>query len=316
MRAGYACICLGQEGLRCQRSTVLRNATPDRLRALIDQNLEGLEQILRFNEQRELRLFRLGNEFIPFASHPVNTIAWWEEFGPSFERIGRWVREHGHRLSFHASHYTILNSQNPAVVQTAIADLTYYGRVLDAMALGLEHKIILHVGAAGPTLEEAESRFEGALTRVPDAIRRRLVIENDDRLFTVEQVLGLSARTGLPVVLDVLHHACLPGSWGSMPLPELLQRVFATWPPETGPPKLHFSSQDPEKRPGAHAYGVDPGELRNFLRQSAAVPRDFDLMFEAKGKDLAVEAVLPLLRSDPRFGRASSRPSHADLALT
>src|SRR3712207_6202702 len=81
MRVGYACICLGEEGLRCQRSTVLRNATPERLRTLIHANLDGLEAILRYNEERGYRLFRLGNEFIPFASHPVNELRWWEDFG-------------------------------------------------------------------------------------------------------------------------------------------------------------------------------------------------------------------------------------------
>jgi hypothetical protein len=64
-------------------------------------------------------------------------------------------------------------------------------------------------------------------------------------------------------------------------------------------------SQDPEKRPGAHAYGIDPAELESFLQRSAAVPRDFDIMFEAKGKDRAVEAALPLLRADLRFAGQS-----------
>ena len=47
---------------------------------------------------------------------PVNDLAWWEEFGPALRAVGRWVRQHRHRLSFHASHFTILNSANGAVV--------------------------------------------------------------------------------------------------------------------------------------------------------------------------------------------------------
>jgi len=301
MRVGYACICLAREGLRCRRSTVLRNATPERLRELIRINLDGLEEILRYNEERGLRLFRLGNEFIPFASHPVNEIRWWEEFGDRFREIGAWVRRHNHRVSFHASHYTVLNSARPEVAEAALADLTYVGRVLEAMELGPEHKIILHGGTISPTFEEAEARFESALERLPSEYRRHLVLENDDRLYSAERVLELARRTGLPVVVDVLHHACLPGSWAEIPCHELLERVFATWGPEDGPPKMHFSSQDPEKRAGAHWYWVDAGELERFLTHSAAVSRDFDIMFESKGKDLAVEAVMPVLQRDPRF---------------
>jgi UV DNA damage endonuclease len=301
MRAGYACICLGQEHLRCQRSTILRNATPERLRALIAANLDGLQAILRFNEERGYRLFRIGNDFIPFGSHPVNGISWWEEFGWQFREIGAWVRKYGHRLSFHASHYTILNSANPDVAAKARDDVIYMGRVLEAMELEVDHKIILHGGINTPTPAEAEARLEQALEPIPQQYRRHLVLENDERSYSTQQMISLGGRLGLPVVVDTLHHACNPGEWAEMPLAELLERVFNTWGLEDGPPKMHFSSQDPDKRTGAHGYWIDPGELERFLIETRAVSRDFDIMFEAKGKDLAVNAVLPVLREDPRF---------------
>ena len=300
MRAGYACICLGDEEARCQRTTILKNATPERLRELIAANLDGLERILRYNEQHDLRLFRLGNSFVPFASHPVNELRWWEEFGDRFREIGRWVREHGHRISFHASHFTILNSENPAVVNAALLDVSYMGRVLETMELGQEHKIILHLGITTPTHAEAMDRLAAALDRVPPEFRRHLVLENDERGYSAEQAIGFAHRVGLPVVVDVLHHACLPGSWERMPCDELLERVFTTWRPEDGPPKMHFSTQDPDKKRGAHWYWVDGGELERFLAATCTV-RDFDIMFEAKGKDEAVLAVLSILRRDPRF---------------
>ncbi|HTE16810.1 MAG TPA: UV damage endonuclease UvsE, partial [Armatimonadota bacterium] len=218
--------------------------------------------------------------------------------------IGAWVRRHGHRLSFHASHFTILNSAQPAVAAAALEDVAYMARVLEAMELGAEHKIILHGGISSPTVEEAVERFVQAVERVPPEYRRHLVIENDERHYTAEQAIGISRRAGIPVVVDVLHHACNPGEWEAMGTAELLERVFATWAPEDGPPKVHFSSQDPEKKRGAHGYWIDPDELSAFLDASRAVPRDFDVMFECKGKDLAVAAVMPLLRRHPRLAAA------------
>ncbi len=305
MRVGYACVCLGEAGLRCQRTTVLKNATPERLRALVRENIDGLEAILRYNDERDYRLFRIGNDFVPFASHPVNQISWWEEFGWHLRHVGRRAEQAGQRLSFHASHFTILNSVSPEVVDSALADLTYNARVLEAMGLGPEHKVILHLGVTSPTPAEAAERFERALDRVPAELRRHVVLENDDRHWPLEAVLPISRRTGLPVVLDVFHHACLPGTWTDVPCAELLERAFETWGPEDGPPKIHFSSQDPDKRPGAHDYWIEADELERFLEQSASVSRDFDIMFESKGKDLALEAVMPVLRADPRFGRAA-----------
>jgi UV DNA damage endonuclease len=301
MRVGYACICLGDDTARCQRTTILRSATPERLRELIQSNLDGLERILQYNEAHDLRLFRIGNSFIPFASHPVNELRWWEEHGYRFRYLGRWVRGHGHRLSFHASHFTILNSENPAVVEAALADVAYMARVLEAMELGPEHKIILHLGVSNPTPEAALERLAAALDRVPPEFRCHLVLENDERFYSADQAVAFAHRVGLPVVVDVLHHACNPGAWADVTCAELMERVFTTWSPEDGPPKMHFSSQDPDKKTGAHGYWIDGDELERFLVQTRAVSRNFDIMFEAKGKDEAVLAVLPILRQDPRF---------------
>lgn len=301
MRIGYPCICLGQEEARCQRTTVLRNATPARLRSLILANLEGLEAILRYNEERGFRLFRIGNAFIPFASHAVNEIPWWEEYGWRFREVGRWVRRHGHRLSFHASHFTILNSEQPAVAEAALHDVAYMGRVLETMELGAEHKIILHGGVTSPTLDAAEDRLARALDQVPEQYRRHLVLENDERFYNAERMIGLAHRVGLPVVVDVFHHACNPGAWDTMPCAELLERVFTTWKVEDGPPKIHFSSQDPDKKRGAHGYWIDGDELERFLTATRGLTQDFDIMFESKGKDLSVEAVRPILEQDRRF---------------
>lgn len=301
MRVGYACICLGDESARCQRTTVLRNATPERLRDLIQSNLDGLERILHYNEAHDLRLFRIGNSFVPFASHPVNQLCWWEDYGHRFRHLGRWVRQHGHRLSFHASHFTILNSENPSVAEAALEDVAYMARVLEAMELGPEHKIILHLGVFNPTPEAALDRLAAALDRVAPEFRRHLVLENDERFYSADQAVTFAHRVGLPVVVDVLHHACNPGAWADASCAELMERVFTTWAPEDGPPKMHFSSQDPDKKTGAHGYWVDGEELERFLAQTRSLSRDFDIMFEAKGKDEAVLAVMPILREDARF---------------
>jgi UV DNA damage endonuclease len=47
-------------------------------------------------------------------------------------------------------------------------------------------------------------------------------------------------------------------------------------------PKLHLSSQDPEKQPGADAYTVDLVDWRALL--DALHGREADIMVDAKGK--------------------------------
>jgi UV DNA damage endonuclease len=114
-------------------------------------------------------------------------------------------------------------------------------------------------------------------------VLRRLVIENDDRLFDIEEVLSVADRIGVPVVFDWLHHNANPCR---APLAELLPAVFATWKPEDGRPKVHLSSQARGALPGAHADYIKVADALAFFEVLPHQP--FDCMLEAKQKDRAV----------------------------
>ena len=120
---------------------------------------------------------------------------------------------------------------------------------------------------------------------VPEAVRRRLVLENDERVYSVRDVLALHEACGVPVVLDGLHHRVHPED-RTFPLAKALTATFATWGPADGPPKTHFSSQAIGRRAGAHADYIDEAEFFAFLDTAPDMP--FDCMIEAKAKDLAV----------------------------
>ena len=170
---------------------------------------------------------------------------------------------------------------------------------MDAMGLGEEAVVVLHVGGGQG---DALGRFEAGYARLSDAARARLVIENDDRTFGLGTVLGLSQRTGARVVWDILHHHC--HNPDAIPDREALELALATWPPGVTP-KIHYSTpktalEERRKKVGrrtvtewvlpqlrAHADLIDPIAFGQFLR-GTAVGLDFDVMLEAKGKDLAL----------------------------
>lgn len=54
-------------------------------------------------------------------------------------------------------------------------------------------------------------------------------------------------------------------------------------------PKLHLSSQDPEKRPGSHAPTVEEADW--LALRDALGGREADLMIEAKSKEAALGAL-------------------------
>jgi len=286
---GYAGICLGLPARSITRTTRLAHATPERLRALIRLNLTDLLAILAYNVRERFCLFRINQGIIPFVSHPINTLAWWEEFAPLLRENGEYIRAHGLRVSMHPGQYTVLNSENPAVVEAALAELAGTCRVLDALGLPPMHKIVIHGGAGKPEAASALARLRAGWTRVPAHVRARLVLENDDRVFSVEDLLPVCRAWGVPLVFDWLHHHARPGSWAERPVAEILAEVAQTWQPHDGPPKVHFSSQDREKKPGAHAYWLETQEFLAFAAHLHALT--VDVMAECKGKDLALLAL-------------------------
>ena len=281
---GFVANCL-EIGRSTSRTCRLKNATIDRLRELVASNLDDLEAVVEHCGTRGIRLYRISSEVVPFGSHPVNQLAWWDEFAEPLARIGRRVAELGIRVSMHPGQFTVLNSQRAATVAASIAELAWHSRFLDALGTGPSSKIVLHVGGGFGEKPAAMARFASVAADLPDAVRRRLVIENDERVYGVSEVLEVSAATGLPMIYDNLHDAIHRG--GRSDPGGCLADVFATWKPADGPPKVHISTQAPGGRPGHHADLIDPADL---IRVAEAAPADrpFDAMIEAKRKDQAL----------------------------
>jgi UV DNA damage endonuclease len=281
------------EGLSTSRTCRLRNATPDRLRSLTLENLDALEQVAEFLGRRRILLYRVSSNVVPYASHTVNTTEWWEEFAPRLHRIGRRLQELGIRISTHPGQYTVLNSPNPAIVRAATAELVYQARLLDALGADTTGKIVVHIGGLyGGGEAEALDRFVANAALLPPLVRRRLVVENDDRLFDADEVLAASRRLNIPVVFDWLHHHSNPTR---RPIAEVLAEIFTTWRPADGRPKVHLSSQARGALPGAHADFVAPRDFLAFLE--VAPPQPFDCMLEAKQKDRALLRLRASLRA-------------------
>ncbi|HEX2160957.1 MAG TPA: UV DNA damage repair endonuclease UvsE [Thermoleophilaceae bacterium] len=297
-RLGFAVKVLGDGGLP-SHDTRRWGSSPH-----LRHSLERLRAILDYLERHDIRMYRLPTALAPYASHPELTQfhGQVEECARELAAVGQIVRERDVRLSSHPGQYTVLNSERPEVRDAAVAELEVQAALLDAMGLGPEAVVVLHVGGATGGVNAALDRFAAALERLSERARARLVVENDDRSFGLVDVLALSERTGLRVVWDVLHHRCHDPA--RMSNRDALAAALATWPEDTVP-KIHYSSPrlDVEQRRvrhrrrveqrlvlpqlRAHADLIDPIGFEQFLRDASA-GRDFDVMLEAKAKDVAL----------------------------
>lgn len=282
MNIGYACLTVGVSGIK-QRTCTMKNVSSDVLMGLIQSNLEALDKTLDYNIQNGIKLFRISSDIIPFGSHPVNTVKWWEIFSGKLKEIGRKAITNGIRLSMHPGQYTVLNSPDEAVVERAVEDLRYHARFLDAMGLGKEHKIVLHIGGIYGDKTDALKRFVQHYSCLDESIRQRLVIENDDRQYAISDVLSIGESEGIPVVFDNLHHQVNPDNTRSDI--EWITACASTWKQSDGPQKLHYPQQDDGKRPGSHSATLDVEGFFQFYKQLPT--QDVDIMVEVKDKNLS-----------------------------
>jgi len=208
MKIGYLCL---NRSLGCTPNRTFRLASysPEKLIEIVKQNLGCLKKTLEFNYRHHLYFFRIGSGLVPFASHPVCRFNWQREFKSRFLEIGQFIRKHSFRINMHPDQFILLNAQKNPVIKNSLRELEYHADVLDLLGLDQTAKIQIHVGGVYGDKKAAMARFINVYQKLPLKIKKRLVIENDHRSYSLKDCLLISKETGIPVVFDFFHHQCL-----------------------------------------------------------------------------------------------------------
>ena len=318
MRLGFAVKVLGAGGLPSQ-DTRRWQSDPH-----LKVSIEHLHAVFAYLEDAEIGMYRMTASLAPYATHPdfPRFHAQVHESAAELAALGEVARAQGLRLSSHPGQYVVLNSVEERIVDAALRDLELQAQTFDAMGLGPEAVVNIHVGGAPDGTGRGLDRFEEGFARLSPEAQRRVVVENDDRTYALIDVLDLSRRIGRPVVWDILHHHCHDPA--GIPDHEALRLALATWPDGVRP-KIHYSSprtnvEERKKKVGrrverslvlpqlrAHADLIDPIGFEEFLLRTAR-DLEFDVMLEAKAKDLA------LLRLRDQLAARGLRPEerHTD----
>lgn len=293
-RIGYACVNTSI-GAITNRTCRLNNCNDKRLRGLISDNLDGMKRIIEWNIQKGIMLYRISSVAIPYASHDVNTVHWWDDYKDRIIDIGKIIKDSGMRVSMHPGQYVNINSPDIGVVDFSIKELEYHAKFMDLLGLDGSNRIILHVGGAYGDKKSSIKRFVDVFGTLSDNIKSRLTIENDDKTYNVWDVLDVSRQTGIPVILDLLHHQVNhAGLVEDKDIKIILERCFSTWGKNNGVPKIHFSTQRANARYGVHADSVDINLLMEIYFEF--INYNFDIMLETKDKEMSVLRAMRVLR--------------------
>ncbi|OXS29662.1 MAG: UV damage repair endonuclease UvsE [Desulfovibrio sp. MES5] len=293
IRYGFACKTIGLPGA-AQSSLALARASRDNLLAVSRNNLGALEAMLRYCRSQSLALMRISSDIIPLASHEAVHFDWQAELRLELENLAALARQSGVRLSMHPGQYTVLNSPRQDVVRKAVADLAYHAAFLDALQAGPECRIILHLGGGYGDKASALQRLRANLAALPDGILQRLALENDERIYTIEDVLAVCHDFELPAIFDIFHHELNPPLHGD--LRYWLDRAGATWNARSGRQKIHYSQQLTDSKAGMHSLTI---AMRPFMQMHSLLEeRELDVMLEVKDKNLSAIKCANLTQPD------------------
>lgn len=295
-RLGVAVNVVGEAGLRSHDSRRWQNGPH------LSVSLAYLRDLLAYLHRREIGFYRLSGQLAPYLTHPElpHFHGQIEECATELAAIGDLARSYDIRLTMHPGHYIQLSSPDPERVQRSARELNAAAALLDAMGLGAESVVVIHVGGVYGEKGASCQRFVRSFAALPARTRQRLALENDDRHYGLAETHWVHQRTGVRLVLDTLHHHCV--NTAHLSLVEALAQALQTWPPDQQP-KIHMSSPRTAVRysvrdgtthahaplPNQHSDFIHPFEFIELMRGARRMGlRPFDIMLEAKGHDLAL----------------------------
>jgi UV DNA damage endonuclease len=309
MKLGFAVKVLGREGLKSNDARRWQNSPHLRV------SIEYVSAIFDYLAENQIAMYRISSDFAPYLTHPTFTQfhGQLDEARGELEALGEKARRLKLRLSFHPSQYILLNSPDEKLFEASRRDFLAQAQMLDIMEQGAEAVVVTHVGGVYGDREASIARFIANFARLPQQAQRRLVVENDDVSYGVGDILRIHEATGIRCIFDHQHHNIINDGRDAE---TACAQVLATWPSDCVP-KIHFSSPRRENRTierrdrktgkivrseaaplaSQHAEMIEVETFAPFVRAVAEkAQRDFDVMCEAKGKDLAVLQLREKLR--------------------
>lgn len=300
LKIGYPCINLT---LKNPYSSTfrLKSFSEKRFNETVKNNLNHLSKILKFNLNNNILFFRLSSGIIPFASHPICNIDWDYIFKTELNEIGEFIKKNNMRISMHPDQFVILNSKNEKIIENSVRELQYHSKVLESMNLTHNAKIQIHIGGVYEDKRTSKERFIKTFMKLEENLKKRIIIENDDRSYALKDCLDISYETGIPIVFDTLHHECLNNN---ETVQEALTSATNTWKYVLdGDPIMDYSSQSIGERKGKHTKTIDKNHFISYYKELVKSSNNkpmaaADIMLEIKDKENSALLALDLIKNN------------------
>jgi UV DNA damage endonuclease len=215
-QVGYCCInlTLGKEkistGRTLRQASFKQDTKLERTSLLALQNATDLVKILKWNEENNVKVFRIGSNIFPWNSeYEVTQLPDYSTIVEYLHLAGQIIQQSGQRVSFHPDHFVKLGTVKDVVVRRSIHDLNHHDWILNMMGLPATHYYPLNIHVGMNRSEETTQRFIERFEMLNESTKARLVVENDDKanaysVLNLFNDLYLNIKT--PITFDYFHH--------------------------------------------------------------------------------------------------------------
>jgi len=254
------------------------------IRGIYLNNISNLAKMLPVIRENGVKLFRISSAMLPLADQVDRSLWDNDELRAGLRKAGDFVKANGMRVSTHPGQFCVLSSDSDAVAENANKELEIHGWLFDAMGLDESpfYAINIHGGKSDRT-----SLLIDRIKSLPDNVRKRLTLENDESAYSVLDLVEVHKHTGVPIVFDSHHHTF---NEGDLTMEEAFQVSCATW--QNGiKPLQHISNTEPELMNGSFPDRRKHSAMIHYVPEpqlSSLKKDEIDVDVEAKLKNLSV----------------------------
>jgi UV DNA damage endonuclease len=175
-----------------------------KLRAIYAENTTRLRKAVAYCLANGINLYRMTSNLFPCADDALGTEIL-DEFADDLAEIGSDAFNRGLRLVLHPDQFVVLSSDSESVVQNSVKILKMHARTMDLLRQPRSEwaAMTIHGGKS----DRADRMVEN-LKRLPEGIRNRIVLENDEHAYSSGEILDICRRASVPMVFDAHHHVC------------------------------------------------------------------------------------------------------------
>jgi UV DNA damage endonuclease len=246
-------------------------------------NLDNLKNLINKIINIGFKSYRMSSGILPLFDKVDENISNHSKVVEKLKIIGNIIKTNNLRVSFHPDHFVVLSSEKENVIENSIKDLSYHAWIMDKMELDESTFYSINIHATGKGKQE---NVINSIKKLPNNIRKRLTLENDELCSSVKTLYDIYSKTGVPICFDSHHHVF---NTSDLSMEEASEMAISTW--GNVKPIQHLSNTDPihdsgnfqNRRKHSDFVHYIPGFQKKLLLTNKA-----DIDFEFKMKNIAI----------------------------